>query len=147
MVLCIGQAGPILDEDEMLYARRVRVLVVDDEPSICKALTIALHRAGYDAIFALSGEEAMTRLRAEHVDVLVVDLRMPDMRGDVLFELAVAVQPQLRAQSLFITGDITDRAMRLIGACRCPMVRKPFDLRDVFDAVAALAPQVADITA
>jgi DNA-binding NtrC family response regulator len=119
----------------------VRVLVVDDEPSICKALTMALSRAGYDAISALSGDQAISIVRDSNVDVLLVDLRIPDMRGDVIFELAASHQPHLRYQTLFMTGDITDRAQKLIAACKAPFLRKPFDLRDLTDAIAALAPR------
>ena len=118
----------------------VRVLIVDDEPSICKALQIALRRAGFDTRVAESGDAALDKLRSEHFDAMIVDLRMPDLRGDVLFELASAIQPQLRHRTVFITGDITDRAERLIGACGCPMLRKPFDLVDAIDTIRALTP-------
>ncbi len=131
----------------MSYGDLVSVLVVDDEPSICKALSIALSRAGYEAITAQSGEAAMAFIRARHIDVLLLDLRVPDTRGDVVFELAAATQPHLRRQTLFMTGDITERAQKLIGACRCNFLRKPFDLRDLLDAVAALSPQVRNVSA
>ena len=104
----------------MQRSNRVRVLVVDDEPSICKALEIALKRSGYDVMTVESGETATTVLRAEHFDVMLVDLRIPDMRGDTIFEFAAATQPHLRTATLFMTGDITERAQKLIGACRCP---------------------------
>jgi DNA-binding NtrC family response regulator len=121
-----------------------RVLIVDDEPSICRALQIALARAGLDASVAESGDAALARLRTEQFDAMICDLRMPDMRGDVLFELAAAIQPQLRNRTLFTTGDITDRAERLIDACKCPMVRKPFELADVVETVRALLPQARE---
>jgi DNA-binding NtrC family response regulator len=137
--------------DAMLTARsrvparrggaRARVLIVDDEPSICKALFIALEREGYDPIVALGGEAALSIIRREPIDVMVLDFRMPEMRGDVLYELASAVQPNLRRHTLFMTGDITERATELIAACNCHFLRKPFDLRDLRAAVAALAPR------
>ncbi|HVX41692.1 MAG TPA: response regulator [Gemmatimonadaceae bacterium] len=125
-----------------VFGKQVRVLVVDDEPSICKALVMALSRAGYDATAAQTGEAALGILRTQHVDVMLIDLRIPDMRGDVIFEVAIGHQPHLRYQTLFMTGDITDRAQKLIGICKCPFLRKPFDLRDMFDSVAALAPRM-----
>jgi DNA-binding response OmpR family regulator len=133
----------------MLYNNRgsTRVLVVDDEPAICKALTMALTRAGFDAVAAQSGESALAILRSERVDVLVLDLRIPDTRGDVIFELAAAIHPHLRTQTLFLTGDISERALRLIAACKCPSLRKPFELRELTDAVAALAPAAREETA
>jgi len=119
---------------------RGRVLIVDDEPSICRALTIALSRAGYEASAAHSGEAAHEVLRTERFDVLVLDLRIPDVRGDVLFHLAVSLQPHLREHTLFITGDVTERAQALIDDCQCSLLRKPFKLEDILAAVAALCP-------
>ena len=139
--------GPKAKEQMTHGKASVRVLVVDDEPSICKALTMALSRAGYDAIAAQSGESALAIVRNEHVDVMLIDLRIPDMRGDVIFEVAAGHQPHLRYQTLFITGDITDRAAKLIEACHCNMLPKPFDLHDVFAAIAELTPRSKDQTA
>ena len=89
----------------------------------------------------------MSVVRNEHVDALVLDLRIPDMRGDSFFELAAAMQPHLRSRTLFTTGDITERAQQLIEACRCPMLRKPFDLKDLIDWVKGVQPKQKDQTA
>lgn len=118
----------------------IRVLVVDDEPSICRALAIALRRAGCEPITAESADAALAILRAQHVDALVLDLRIPDMRGDAVFHLATAIQPHLKRQTMFVTGDVTERADTLIRACGAPYVRKPFTLSDVTDTVHALVP-------
>jgi DNA-binding NtrC family response regulator len=123
---------------------RARVLVVDDEPSICRALAIALQRAGYDAVTVEDGETATTFIRAERFDAMLIDLRIPDMRGDVFFELAAAVQPHLRSATLFMTGDITERAAKLIAACNCPILHKPFDLQDVLDGLRGVLPAPAE---
>ncbi|SRR5512143_517499 len=132
-------------KESMPFGKQLRVLIVDDEPSMCKALTMALSTAGYQAVAAESGEAALAIIRSEHVDVMLVDFRIPDMRGDVIFELASGFQPHLQYQTLFMTGDITDRAHQLIAACKCHFLRKPFDLRDMFDAIAALAPRLRDV--
>jgi DNA-binding NtrC family response regulator len=128
------------DEDVMRDGTGVRVLVVDDEPAICKAMTIALERAGYATLSAQSGDSALALLANVHVDVLLIDLRIPDTRGDVVFELAAATHPHLRHQTLFMTGDISERASRLIASCKCPMIKKPFELRDMLKEVARLVP-------
>jgi DNA-binding NtrC family response regulator len=72
---------------------------------------------------------------------MLLDLRIPDTRGDVVFELAAATHPHLRTQTLFMTGDISDRAVRLIQSCKCQMLRKPFELRKMIEAVDALVPR------
>ena len=120
---------------------RARVLIVDDEPAICKAVKVALERAGFEAIAAQSGDSALTVLSLEPVDVLLLDLRIPDTRGDVVFELAAATHPHLRHQTLFMTGDISDRAHKLIQSCKCPVIKKPFELRELIGAIDALVPR------
>jgi DNA-binding response OmpR family regulator len=123
--------------------RRIRVLVVDDEAPICRAVATALSRAGCDAVTATSGDAALAVLRAGHVDALVLDLRLADVRGDALFHLATALQPHLRQRTVFITGDLSDRGELLIRACGAPYVQKPFVLTDVTETVLALAAVVA----
>ena len=126
--------------ENRLQPARVRVLIVDDEPAICRALKVALDRAGYDAIAAQSGDSALTVLSLEPVDVLLLDLRIPDTRGDVVFELAAATHPHLRQQTLFMTGDISDRASKLIQSCNCPVIKKPFELGVMIAKIDALVP-------
>lgn len=125
----------------------MHILLVDDEPAICKALSLALTRAGFRVSTATSGESGMAVVRGERVDALIVDLRVPDMRGDTFFELAAAVQPHLRTRTLFTTGDITERAQELIEACRCQMLRKPFDLKELVEWVRRVQSRAADQTA
>lgn len=129
------------DSESGMHRERIKVLVVDDEPAICKALTIALERAGYEAIAAQSGDSALALIGKVHVDVLLIDLRIPDTRGDVVFELAAATQPHLRKQTVFMTGDISERAQKLISSCKCTMLRKPFELRQMIAAIDAVAPK------
>jgi DNA-binding NtrC family response regulator len=121
-------------------ADRIRVLIVDDEAAICRAVSMALTRAGFAASTSLSGRGAQEQLSREHFDVLVLDLRMPDMRGDVLFHLATAIQPHLRGRTIFCTGDITERADAIVESCGCPVVRKPFELHEIIDLIRALVP-------
>ncbi|HEX5831126.1 MAG TPA: response regulator [Gemmatimonadaceae bacterium] len=119
----------------------IRVLIVDDEPSICRALSIALSRSGCRVSIATNGDEAVNWLRREPLDVLILDLRIPDLRGDAVYQLAIALQPRLRGATLFVTGDVTERAESLVQACGAAcFIRKPFELADVVNAVHALVP-------
>jgi DNA-binding NtrC family response regulator len=89
----------------------------------------------------------MTVVRGQAVDALVVDLRIGDLRGDALFELAAATQPHLRKKTLFTTGDISERAQELIEATGCPLLRKPFELREMIEWVRSVTPKASDQTA
>jgi two-component system KDP operon response regulator KdpE len=60
---------------------RRRVLVVDDEPLIRRALTASLEAAGYDVTTAADGESALTAAALRQPDAVVLDLRLPDIDG------------------------------------------------------------------
>ena len=58
-----------------------RILVVDDEPQIRRVMKTALASNGYEAYEARTGEEALESLRANHPDLILLDMNMPGMGG------------------------------------------------------------------
>ncbi|MDQ6828176.1 MAG: response regulator [Gemmatimonadota bacterium] len=124
-----------------------RILVVDDEPTILRALAMALTRGGYDPRIAESGATAQAYLKSEQFDAMIIDLRMPDVRGDELFEFAASLQPHLRDRTVFTTGDTSDRALDLIEACGCPLLPKPFDLADILAVIKSLTRRARESSA
>jgi DNA-binding NtrC family response regulator len=128
-------------------SRATRVLIVDDEHSICRALQITYERAGYVARAVESAEDAVHLLHRERFDCLVVDLRMPEMGGDELFEIAASVQPHLRQRTIITTGDGSERAQELIAACGCASLGKPFELANLLDLTSQLTRRDRDARA
>jgi two-component system KDP operon response regulator KdpE len=61
--------------------RPLRVLIVDDEPQIRRFLRAALNANGYDTIEASNGTDALLRAAADHPDVVILDLGLPDLDG------------------------------------------------------------------
>lgn len=63
----------------------IKVLVVDDEPQIVRALRINLAARGYNVVTAATGTGALRAIASEHPDVVILDLGLPDIGGlDVL---------------------------------------------------------------
>lgn len=116
----------------------LRLLVVDDEPSICQALELLFQWHGLEVVTALSAAEATRALDESPFDVLLIDLRLRDARGDAVFHAALQRDPTFRDRTLFMTGDITAEAERIISATNCPFLRKPFDITLAVQAIAAL---------
>jgi two-component system, NtrC family, response regulator PilR len=65
-----------------------RLLVVDDEKSLCQMLEIAFRKDGFSVETALSGALAQKKMESQHYDVIVSDIRMPDLTGVELLEHA-----------------------------------------------------------
>ncbi len=96
-------------------ASAARVLVVDDERSMRELLSIVLRRDGYEVLVAADGKAAVETLKRERVDVLITDIRMPEMTGvDVLRE-AKTIDPSIVSiiMTAFASTDTAVDALRL----------------------------------
>ncbi len=69
------------DEDETAAPAGAKILVVDDEPNICRVLDRLLTREGYNVETASIARRALERLNDEHFDLILLDIKMPDMDG------------------------------------------------------------------
>jgi CheY-like chemotaxis protein len=92
--------------------QRTRVLIVDNEPLIVRALSRLL-RADYDVETAGSGYEAFELIKHDGpFDLVLCDLGMPEMNGLELFEEAVRVAPEMGPRFVFVTGGAIDDQVR-----------------------------------
>jgi two-component system OmpR family response regulator len=108
----------------------LRVLVVDDEPSICELLSMALRYEGWDVRTAADGTAAVRTAREFRPDTVVLDVMLPDMDGlDVLRRLR-ADAPLLPVVFLTARDAVEDRIAGLT-AGGDDYVTKPFSLEEV----------------
>ncbi|HEU6451370.1 MAG TPA: ATP-binding protein, partial [Gemmatimonadaceae bacterium] len=107
-------------------------LIVDDEPSIRRALVRYLMREGHAVDTAASGEEALAQMAGRRYDAILLDLRMPDMAGQRVFERLREADPEHAARVVFATGDAdSDGAHDFLRDAERPFVSKPFMLPSV----------------
>ncbi len=127
----------------MTRAAPARILVVDDEPSICDVLGISLRKEGYDVATETNPRRALERFRQEHFDVVLQDLRMPEMDGiELLKEIKrVREDTSVIIMTAYSTWDRAVEAMRL-GAY--DYIRKPFDTQVDIKGTIARALQVRE---
>jgi len=104
-----------------------RVLVVDDERSMRELLGIVLRREGYDVVLAENGKSAIDVIAREPIDLLISDIKMPDLSGVEVLRAAKNADPDVLAimVTAFASTDTAVEAMRL-GAC--DYLSKPFDV-------------------
>ncbi len=107
--------------------RPPRILVVDDERSMRELLAIVLRREGYDVVLAENGRSAVAALEREPVDLLISDIKMPDMSGVDVLRAAKKIDQDILGIMItaFASTETAVEAMRL-GAC--DYLSKPFDV-------------------
>jgi CheY-like chemotaxis protein len=71
------------------------LLCIDDEPSICALHKLLFEVNGYRVLVANSGPEGLRLLDGDHVDLVVLDYRMPEMTGDKVAEIIRRDHPQI----------------------------------------------------
>jgi two-component system response regulator PilR (NtrC family) len=107
-----------------------RILVTDDERSMRELLAIVLRREGYDVLVASDGATAIAALERGSVDLLISDIKMPDMTGIEVLRAAKSLDPALPAimMTAFASQETAIEALRL-GAC--DYVIKPFNVDEL----------------
>lgn len=116
------------------------ILVVDDEPDLRSVLAKQLELRRYNVDQAGDGEEAWRKLECLRYDCILLDLRMPGMGGQGLYEKVNAAYPELVDRIIFVTGDTVGTATRaFLDNIANPVVSKPFDIRKLEQLVAAIS--------
>jgi CheY-like chemotaxis protein len=111
-----------------------KILVVDDSPQVCKALSDVLKASGYQARTAPSAERALQIVETDHFDLVITDLKMSGMNGMDLAKKIFAQMPGVPVVILTGFGDMD----AVIGALRsgvADFLKKPFSIDEVLSVV------------
>ncbi|MGB2866962.1 MAG: response regulator [Bacteroidota bacterium] len=121
---------------------RKHILVIDDEPSWRQMLSIILDKRGYDVKAAESGAEALKTIARFKPDLILSDIRMPDMNGFDFFDNLKKL-PRTSATPVVFFSAIDDydakKAARDLGAA--DFIVKPFDEDELGSILSRLLPR------
>ncbi|OLE66912.1 MAG: hypothetical protein AUG09_05150 [Acidobacteria bacterium 13_1_20CM_2_68_7] len=129
--------------------RSLSILAVDDEGVILDLIVDAFGRDGRHTIdTAGSAREALQKLERRSYDVLLLDLKMPEMDGQQLFQEIRRRWPDLSHRVIFASGDTLHPDTRhFLDHSGCPCVDKPFKLEHLASAIASIAGGADTLTA
>jgi signal transduction histidine kinase len=109
-----------------------RILVVDDDPGVATTLAEMLASDGHRVDMAPNGRAALDRIRAGTYDLVVSDLRMPELDGPGLYRELERIHPELLPRILFLTGDTLDPGVAaFLERTGAASVSKPFTWEEV----------------
>ncbi|MEO8090240.1 MAG: response regulator [Gemmatimonadales bacterium] len=121
-----------------------RILVVDDEPSLRRTLERALTNFGYQVVAVADPHSAYLMLDESRFDLVLLDLRLPQMAGDTFFLAITRRWPRLVGRVVLMSGDSPsahlDWPAELVA---CPILAKPFTLDSLVQLVETVLAQVS----
>ena len=110
------------------------ILIVDDEPRMCDSLKILLGNEGYKTKTAYSGQQALECLAKDHIDLVLLDIVMPDMNGLEVMDLIN--KQKLDTLVIVITGHASvDSAVGSLRKGAYDYLRKPFEFDQLLKRV------------
>jgi len=117
-----------------------KVMIVDDEDGVRRTLTLFLEDHGFEILAASNAEEALTIARGQTINVVITDIRLPDMDGEVLIQELYKIQPSIKF--LIHTGSpdyFPPQALEDLGISSKNIFVKPTeDMKSFVKAVANL---------
>jgi signal transduction histidine kinase/ActR/RegA family two-component response regulator len=126
--------------------QRLRVLVVDDEPDVLRALTRALER-NYAVSAAGSVDEALALADLRSPDLVLCDVTMPNGGGEAVYQGLRQHFPELSRRLVFLTGGApTETARAFLAARPQPVLEKPLDLATLAKVAERLVPGRCTVT-
>ena len=141
---CAGAVGPAARDAPALAAPASATprtaLIVDNEAELASSVRRVLETLGYRCQLAASGREAQRLLARHDYDVILCDLRMPELSGEELYGWLETNRSDLCRRIAFVTGDtMRQEADSFLARSRRPTLEKPFLPEDVRRLVATLA--------
>jgi len=111
-----------------------KVLIVDDEPRLCKALSLQLQAVGYDTETASDGRIALEALQSSSFDCVISDLRMPNLSGEELLAEIQKINPSLPVIVLTAHGTVQS-AVKAMQEGAVDFIPKPYNQEDLQKAI------------
>jgi DNA-binding response OmpR family regulator len=116
--------------------QKKKILIVDDERDIVKALMIRLQGAGYEVVTAFDGAQGVFMAHKEKPDLIILDIRMPAGNG---FSVAQRLKRSVHTFTIpviFLTGSPEKNAEEKAMALGARFyVKKPYDPEELLDAI------------
>jgi DNA-binding response OmpR family regulator len=117
--------------------KRLRILLIEDEPSVSAFLRVALEGRGYEVVVSCSAANGLHLLASGEFEGVISDFRTPGgVNGADVRDWLLQNRPALAARMIFITGDTaSDETIALLSQDDTPCVVKPFRVHELVAAV------------
>jgi CheY-like chemotaxis protein len=129
-----SQAGTVARQSLADGARATdkRILVLDDERSVVELVERILKSRGYEVDTVCNGHSAVRMVEAQSYDLIICDLKMPDIGGMDVFQLIQRRHPEQARRVVFFSGDVVSpHTIAFLERTGLPFLVKPFTVREL----------------
>lgn len=115
-------------------ANQITILIVEDDQDLRESLATALRDEGYQVIWAQDADEAIASVKAHKVNIIFMDICLPDMNGVKVYKAIKKIQPA--ATTVMMTGFfVQDLVNAAISAGAYDILYKPFTMDDILKMI------------
>lgn len=118
----------LVTQSKLMELINKRVLIVEDEEMIVSLLKSILEETGNIVDIAPNGKEAIDRIDMNQYDLIICDIKMPEINGVQFYDEVQRTKPELTSKFIFMTGDPSNETMDFLDKVGNPYLVKPFKI-------------------
>jgi len=132
-----GRRGVPESETPFASSNGNRVLLLEDDTALSELLADFLTENGFEVIPVRNGVEGVHQVLKGDFEVILCDLMMPALPGDMFFRAVGRMRPHLCERFIFMTGHSASPTVdRLVASANNAVLAKPFDFNDLLELIA-----------
>lgn len=113
-----------------------KILILDDDPTLSDVLRDFLEHQNFQVAAVNSGVEGVKLVMGESFDLILCDMVMPNMRGDMFYKAVERIKPQLCKRFIFMTGHQSDKGVNdFVRSIKGLVLWKPFEMHQLTEAI------------
>jgi DNA-binding NtrC family response regulator len=129
-------------QNQEMATQKKHILVVDDDVQLTQILKEMFELHDYEASMAVDGVQALKLVMGEKVDVILCDLNIPQLAGDMFYTAIGRVQPKLQKRFVFITGDADNpKYAEFLQRVKAPVLSKPASFSAILSEINSVLSQ------
>ncbi|MFH0930927.1 MAG: sigma-54 dependent transcriptional regulator [Candidatus Zixiibacteriota bacterium] len=113
---------------------KAKIMVIDDEESMCRFMQIMLQKEGYEVTSTVSSKEALEEIKNKNYDLVIADLMMPEMNGLELLSRAKSISPNINFIVMTAYASV-DTAIEALKKGAFDYITKPFKVDEIKIAI------------
>lgn len=122
-----GSCLPAYGLSRFCWLMSQKILVVEDQPPVLKMITSRLKSEGYTVVTAKDGQEGIEKVKSENPDLVITDLAMPRMTGNVLVRIMKLSEQHKRIPIIMLSAFVHEKMGEGVEVPADAYIPKPFD--------------------